>query len=202
MLSGGRTLRGDDHNNETTLSPPRVTPAPATCHRWLSWVNQTVPLQNPGSYTFTMRDAYGDGMCCDYGDGMWMLSVGDGIYFATGGTFIMSESVSFDVPIISPPPSPPPPPPSPPPLPPHPHSPPLPPHSPGSAWYFEVEVACFTDDYASQTSWRIHEVTYFRLTRTRSTLTLHTSARLHIAFHCIDRPPVGDPRCGGRHGGG
>ena len=40
----------------------------------------------PGTYTFTMYDSFGDGMCCTYGDGNFTLSGPDG-ELATGGTF-------------------------------------------------------------------------------------------------------------------
>ncbi|MDX9751597.1 MAG: T9SS type A sorting domain-containing protein [Flavobacteriales bacterium] len=36
--------------------------------------------------TITVNDAYGDGMCCSYGNGYWTVSV-DGTAMATGGSF-------------------------------------------------------------------------------------------------------------------
>jgi len=48
----------------------------------------------PGSYTFTMFDSYGDGICCTYGEGSYSLSGPDGV-LASGGDFGSSESTSF-----------------------------------------------------------------------------------------------------------
>lgn len=46
-------------------------------------------------YTFTIFDAFGDGICCGlFGDGNYSLLL-DGVEFASGGDFNASESVSF-----------------------------------------------------------------------------------------------------------
>jgi len=47
-----------------------------------------------GCYTFTIFDAYGDGLCCEYGIGSYDLSV-DGAVLATGAEFSSSEVSSF-----------------------------------------------------------------------------------------------------------
>ncbi len=47
----------------------------------------------PGTYTFTMLDSFGDGMCCTYGNGSYTLSGPDG-ELATGGEFGASESTT------------------------------------------------------------------------------------------------------------
>ncbi len=51
---------------------------------------------NPGDYTFTINDTYGDGICCGYGSGSYTLSSGSTIII-TGGNFGASESTSFCV---------------------------------------------------------------------------------------------------------
>jgi len=81
-------------------------------------------------YTFTIRDRYGDGICCGYGSGSYSVSV-DGVVLKTGGVFGSSDSfvISIDAPIASPPPPPPSPPPSPPPP-----SPPPPSSSGDGSW--------------------------------------------------------------------
>lgn len=48
-----------------------------------------------GSYTFTIYDSYGDGICCDYGQGYYNLIL-NGTQIATGGDFGSSESVTFN----------------------------------------------------------------------------------------------------------
>jgi hypothetical protein len=47
-----------------------------------------------GAYTWTIYDAYGDGICCAYGEGAYTLYLND-TEFANGGEFGSSESVSF-----------------------------------------------------------------------------------------------------------
>ncbi|MDD3741248.1 MAG: PKD domain-containing protein [Bacteroidales bacterium] len=49
-----------------------------------------------GCYTFSIYDDYGDGMCCSYGDGYYLLeNITDGIEIATGGDYTTSESIEF-----------------------------------------------------------------------------------------------------------
>lgn len=60
-------------------------------------------------YTFTIFDAYGDGICCSYGSGSYSLTDADGNVLASGGSFASSEATSFCVPAVAPPPPPPPP---------------------------------------------------------------------------------------------
>ena len=45
-------------------------------------------------YTFTINDAYGDGICCAYGSGSYTLSNG-GTVLASGGSFGSSEATDF-----------------------------------------------------------------------------------------------------------
>jgi bacillolysin len=49
-----------------------------------------------GCYTFTIKDAYGDGMCCSYGNGSYTVT-SNGTTFASGGTFGASQSTNFCV---------------------------------------------------------------------------------------------------------
>lgn len=51
---------------------------------------------NPGAYSFTIYDSYGDGICCGYGSGSYSLSSGNTI-IVSGGNFGSSESTSFCV---------------------------------------------------------------------------------------------------------
>merc|ERR1712232_1504852 len=49
-----------------------------------------------GTYKFEIKDDYGDGICCDSGDGYYKVKV-DGTEVASGGDFGSSEEKSFDV---------------------------------------------------------------------------------------------------------
>jgi hypothetical protein len=49
-----------------------------------------------GCYTFTIKDSYGDGICCSYGEGSYSLvKISDGTVLASGGSFQSSESTNF-----------------------------------------------------------------------------------------------------------
>ena len=45
----------------------------------------------PGCYTFTINDSFGDGICCAYGEGAYSLS-SQGVILASGGEFTSTES--------------------------------------------------------------------------------------------------------------
>jgi hypothetical protein len=51
-----------------------------------------------GDYTFVINDAFGDGMCCDYGNGGYSLITFAGATLASGGEAFSSESTSFSLP--------------------------------------------------------------------------------------------------------
>merc|ERR1711884_576995 len=51
---------------------------------------------SPGSYKFTITDAYGDGICCSYGNGGYSVKVND-VEVASGGAFGSKEEKTFDV---------------------------------------------------------------------------------------------------------
>jgi lysyl endopeptidase len=59
---------------------------------------ETLALSNcdlaDGCYTFTIYDAFGDGICCAYGTGSYSLSAA-GVVVAAGGEFGSSESTVF-----------------------------------------------------------------------------------------------------------
>lgn len=54
-----------------------------------------------GCYDFTISDAYGDGICCSYGNGSYTLEVTGGATIKTGGSFGSSEVTSFCLPLSS-----------------------------------------------------------------------------------------------------
>jgi len=49
-------------------------------------------------YDFTILDAYGDGICCSYGNGSYSLAVTGGSVLVSGGSFTSSEVTSFCLP--------------------------------------------------------------------------------------------------------
>ncbi|MCH2084992.1 MAG: M12 family metallo-peptidase [Saprospiraceae bacterium] len=51
-----------------------------------------------GCYTFEIYDAYGDGICCEYGNGYYKLRNSDNEILAQGGEFEALESTNFCVP--------------------------------------------------------------------------------------------------------
>jgi len=53
---------------------------------------------NDGCYTFTIFDAYSDGICCGFGEGNYELVDGDGDVLGSGGEFGAQESVQFCLP--------------------------------------------------------------------------------------------------------
>jgi Zn-dependent metalloprotease len=59
-----------------------------------STVTKTFSSLAVNDYTFTITDAYGDGICCSYGNGSYTLSSDDGVIFS-GGSFGSSEATAF-----------------------------------------------------------------------------------------------------------
>ncbi|MGY8940662.1 MAG: trypsin-like peptidase domain-containing protein [Flavobacteriales bacterium] len=48
-----------------------------------------------GCYIFEIDDSYGDGLCCEYGEGSWNILDPDGDLVASGGEFTDSEQEQF-----------------------------------------------------------------------------------------------------------
>lgn len=57
-------------------------------------VNQTFALSEEGCYTFIINDSEDDGICCDYGNGSYKLTINGETIFQ-GGAFGSSEATSF-----------------------------------------------------------------------------------------------------------
>jgi|GEM_PF-7113227 len=58
--------------------------------------NETVTGLDSGCYTFTIFDSYGDGICCDFGNGSYSVScASSGTVLKSGGNFGSEESVFF-----------------------------------------------------------------------------------------------------------
>jgi hypothetical protein len=57
---------------------------------------ETVSGLDSGCYTFTIFDAFGDGICCEFGNGSYTLScASSGTVIKSGGQFESEESVFF-----------------------------------------------------------------------------------------------------------
>jgi len=52
-------------------------------------------LANNSTYLFTISDSYGDGICCDYGEGYYSISICNEV-IASGGSFTDQEIVTFE----------------------------------------------------------------------------------------------------------
>ena len=48
-----------------------------------------------GCYELTVFDSYGDGICCDYGQGSYNLLLNDEVIITSGGNFLTEESTSW-----------------------------------------------------------------------------------------------------------
>jgi endonuclease I len=59
-------------------------------------ITKTKSLDN-GNYTFNITDAYGDGICCSYGNGSYTLTDATGTKIGSGGDFGSSDQVSFTI---------------------------------------------------------------------------------------------------------
>ncbi len=56
-----------------------------------------------GEYSFTIFDEWGDGMCCQYGNGSYtLIQDSDDVIIVTGGAFGSSESTTFTLPYTAP----------------------------------------------------------------------------------------------------
>ncbi|MEQ8706669.1 MAG: zinc-dependent metalloprotease [Phaeodactylibacter sp.] len=64
-------------------------------------INETLCLKE-GCYVFEIRDTYGDGICCDFGEGFYTLIDTSGLLLATGGAFGTGEEVNFCLPTEAP----------------------------------------------------------------------------------------------------
>ena len=65
-------------------------------------VTQVICLED-GCYDFIIRDTYGDGICCGYGNGSYLLSDDSGNTLASGGQFTSSETTDFCISSTPPP---------------------------------------------------------------------------------------------------
>ncbi|SEE04015.1 Por secretion system C-terminal sorting domain-containing protein [Tenacibaculum sp. MAR_2010_89] len=55
-------------------------------------VSKCLPV---GCYDFSINDTYGDGICCDYGNGSYKVTKTDGTVLVSGGSFTSSDTKQF-----------------------------------------------------------------------------------------------------------
>jgi hypothetical protein len=58
-------------------------------------INQTVQFWQDGCYEFIMVDDYGDGICCDYGNGSYEIRDANNVLLASGGEFDGEDEKEF-----------------------------------------------------------------------------------------------------------
>ena len=90
-------LTTDQYGSETTWSITQgsTTVASGSGYAGNQSYTETICLAD-GDYTFTINDSYGDGICCQYGNGSYSLTNGS-TTLASGGSFTSSESTNFTI---------------------------------------------------------------------------------------------------------
>lgn len=94
LYSGGNSNVGPDGGGAFGNAPPGPG---AYANNIL--INKTLALPGNGCYSLLFVDAYGDGMCCDYGNGYYKLYNGNNpaLPVLTGGEFEATEHRGFHV---------------------------------------------------------------------------------------------------------
>ena len=59
----------------------------------------SICVPDTNCYTFTIFDSYGDGICCDFGNGSYFVNYG-GSQIASGGSFLSSKLLHQLVPVL------------------------------------------------------------------------------------------------------
>ncbi|OYQ43242.1 T9SS type A sorting domain-containing protein [Flavobacterium aurantiibacter] len=85
--AAGQTLASGGNYSDTNSLPALIT--------------QTVNVPANTCYTFTITDSFGDGICCNYGNGFYEISTADNQIIFEGSTFESSASYSFGVGALS-----------------------------------------------------------------------------------------------------
>lgn len=63
----------------------------------LTLYNEEIPLPGDGCYEFIMYDSYGDGICCEYGEGYYRLTDASGNVIIEGGNFETQDVNPFKI---------------------------------------------------------------------------------------------------------
>lgn len=100
-IINGRTLTinviADDYPEETSFQI--IDSTGNTIYAESSFVGATLNSFNYclsiGCYTFVINDSYGDGICCDWGNGSYDVILPDSTVAGSGGAFTFSDTVDF-----------------------------------------------------------------------------------------------------------
>ncbi len=91
----------DDYSEETSwqvFQAGSTTPVASNSYAaGQTSTNERICILEPGNYLFVINDAFGDGMCCDFGEGSFQFILGDGTLVGSGGEFGSSESFEFTI---------------------------------------------------------------------------------------------------------
>ena len=90
----------DDYSDETSWEIfSQGNPNPVLSNSYsggMTSTNERYCLPS-GEYLFIIYDDFGDGICCDWGQGSYNVILGDGTVVASGGEFGSSESSTFTI---------------------------------------------------------------------------------------------------------
>ena len=93
------TLATDNYGRETAWA---ITRDDTVIHSGEGYASNEIYRESfcltDANYHFTITDSYGDGICCDHGNGYYELSI-HGTTLASGGDFNSSESQGLQLPI-------------------------------------------------------------------------------------------------------
>lgn len=91
------TLVLDNYPQETswTITAGGLTYASGSSYSGAGSTVVEVNCLNDGCYDFNIFDSYGDGICCAYGNGSYVLTDASGNTLASGGSFGSSETTNF-----------------------------------------------------------------------------------------------------------
>ncbi len=59
--------------------------------------SQQITVESNECYEFTIFDSFGDGICCENGNGSYSITTSNGQTIASGGTFISTEKAKFRI---------------------------------------------------------------------------------------------------------
>jgi len=93
------TIQPDDYPSETTwvITDDGSSTSYASGGPYSQMIQYTTDIcLSFGSYTFTIYDSVGDGLCCEGGDGSYKLSL-DNVVLKTGAFFDVSESTIINI---------------------------------------------------------------------------------------------------------
>ncbi len=95
------TIQPDNYGSETSWQLTDITNTviasggPYTNNN-TSIIQETIPVIE-GCYTFTINDSFGDGLCCNYGNGSYSIQTQNNTTISSGGNFANQEVTKFEV---------------------------------------------------------------------------------------------------------